>query len=120
KTLAKFTNVITKRFMEDARHEAQRRLKAAALSESRDPYDLHFSSCTEPMRILVDNSGSSSLKFTLFDTTQAQAVLEGLVERIGTGDVRYRLQTAAQKWEESAGMIGSTAAAFQAMIATLT
>lgn len=120
KTLAKFTSVITKRFMEDAQHEAQRRLKAAALSESRDPYDLHFSSCDEAMRILVINSGSSSLKFTLFDTAKTQAVLEGLVERVGTGDVHYRLRTPDAQWEEQAGSIATIEDAFRAMVTTLT
>ena len=120
RTLMKLTGVITKRYMDDARYEAERRLKALAYSESQDPYDLQFSSCREAMKILVINCGSSSLKFTLFDTLKAGAVIEGLVERIGTGDERYRLKTPERSWEEKGGGIGSVEEAFGAMLRTLT
>ena len=36
-----------------------------------------------PMRILVTNAGSSSLKVTCFDSGDMRAVARGMVERIG-------------------------------------
>ena len=38
------------------------------------------------MLLLVLNSGSSSLKFQLFDMPDAAVVLRGSVDRIGEGD----------------------------------
>lgn len=119
-TLMKLTGLITKRYMENARLETERQLRKAAHSESQDPYDLNFTSCGEPMKILVINCGSSSLKFTLFDTLKGAAIIEGLVERIGTGDVRFHLKTPDKKWEEKGHSIYSMEDAFRAMLNTLT
>lgn len=43
------------------------------------------------MKILVLNSGSSSLKYKLFDVKQHSEIASGLVERIGLADVDGRL-----------------------------
>ena len=50
---------------------------------SDDPYGLKLQA-DKPTKILVINCGSSSLKYTLFDTAQEKPVAVGQVERIGT------------------------------------
>jgi acetate kinase len=47
-----------------------------------DPYGLQLSTA-KPAKILVINCGSSSLKYSYFDTAQMSNNLEGIVERIG-------------------------------------
>jgi acetate kinase len=47
-----------------------------------DPYGLMLSTPT-PMKILIINCGSSSLKYSYFNTAQETNNLEGMVERIG-------------------------------------
>ncbi len=42
------------------------------------------------MKILVLNSGSSSLKFQLFDMPQAKVLVKGLAERIGEATSRFK------------------------------
>lgn len=49
-----------------------------------DPYGFILKSKT-PTKVLVINCGSSSLKYTLFDTSVTGPVVNGQVERIGTG-----------------------------------
>ncbi len=60
---------------------------AAAFSRSDDPYGLRLKG-ERPEKILVINSGSSSLKYTFFDTVNEQNTARGLVERIGTTGTR--------------------------------
>jgi acetate kinase len=47
-----------------------------------DPYGLKLSPAT-PQKILVINGGSSSLKYSYFDTAQEENNIEGIVEGIG-------------------------------------
>ncbi len=61
--------------------EAQVRVEEA-WRRAPDPYGLRLSTA-EPMKILVINCGSSSLKYGYFDTADEANNLEGLVERIG-------------------------------------
>ena len=42
------------------------------------------------MKVLVINSGSSSIKYQLFDITGAQVLASGLIERIGEPQARHR------------------------------
>ena len=42
------------------------------------------------MKILVLNSGSSSLKFQLFDMSQSRVLVKGLAERIGETQGRFK------------------------------
>ena len=48
------------------------------------------------MTLLVINSGSSSVKYQLFDTVRPQALASGLLERIGEDESRHQLQW----WDE--------------------
>ena len=52
------------------------------------------------MKVLVINSGSSSLKFTLFDMTDKSILAKGLVERIGMDNPKMVYQPKGEKFEE--------------------
>lgn len=54
----------------------------AAFCQSGDPYGLSLKS-ERPEKILVINCGSSSLKYTFFDSAKEQGGARGQVERIG-------------------------------------
>lgn len=60
---------------------------AAALQQSQDPYGLRLHG-ERPEIILVLNCGSSSLKYSLFDTVDEQHLAHGTIERIGSGQMR--------------------------------
>ncbi len=62
--------------------EEEQLLIKEAWQSAPDPYGLGLSTA-KPMKILVLNSGSSSLKFSYFDTQDQTNNLEGMVERIG-------------------------------------
>ncbi len=92
KTLSKFSKIITKRLLENEKDEQYHDLRKSAHGENDDPYDLNFSSSCDPMKILVLNSSSSSLRYSLFDATQDIPLCEGLVERIGTGKALHTIK----------------------------
>lgn len=52
------------------------------------------------MKVLVINSGSSSLKFTLFDMSDKSVLCKGLVERIGMEGTKLTYQANGQKVED--------------------
>lgn len=60
---------------------------AAAFQQSDDPYGLQLKS-ERPEKILVINCGSSSLKYTFFDSESDSAPAGGQVERIGIPGTR--------------------------------
>jgi acetate kinase len=60
---------------------------AAALREGDDPYGLKLKG-ERPEKILVINCGSSSLKYSFYDTTDESRQGRGLVERIGMDGTR--------------------------------
>ena len=55
---------------------------AAALRESDDPYGLKLKG-ERPEKILVINCGSSSLKYSFYDTNDASRHAHGVIERVG-------------------------------------
>jgi acetate kinase len=61
---------------------------AAALRKSDDPYGLTLKG-ERPEKILVVNCGSSSLKYTFFDTEDESRQAHGQVERIGIAGTRH-------------------------------
>ena len=119
KTLGKFTRLVTKRLLRNEQDDAQERLKNAH-KENEDPYDLNFTSVSEPMKILTVNCGSSSLKYTLFDTTKTVPVIEGLIEKIGSGDASYVIKTPDAKKEQTVKDIMAIENAFGLMVSTVT
>lgn len=54
------------------------------------------------MRVIVVNSGSSSIKYETFDVSGLVAAAKGLLERIGAQDsrLRHRWLTPSGRWEE--------------------
>src|SRR5512145_1773328 len=54
------------------------------------------------MRVIVVNSGSSSIKYETFDLESLSTATKGLLERIGSADSRLKHQWLAPsgKWEE--------------------
>ena len=60
---------------------------AAALRKGDDPYGLKLKG-ERPEKILVINCGSSSLKYSFYDTADESRHARGLVERIGIDGTR--------------------------------
>lgn len=93
-------------------------LKAAALRRGDDPYGLKLKG-ERPEKLLVINCGSSSLKYSFFDTADESRHARGQVERIGIAGTR--LAHRGPKGEVKRDLPqGSFADAFKAMIAELT
>ncbi len=84
-----------------------------------DPYGFKLQS-DNPVKILVINCGSSSLKYTLFDTSEEKPVAAGQVERIGTGaDMAIDYEAANIELKKDLAP-GDHKAAFDAIIVELT
>lgn len=66
----------------------------SALKRSDDPYGFKLKT-DEPLKILVVNCGSSSLKYNLFDTEDEKRNARGKIERIGEAGTRH-----TYRWEE--------------------
>jgi acetate kinase len=107
--------------------ESQSRLEKA-WKNIPDPYGLDLSTTT-PMKILVINCGSSSLKYSYFDTARPENNLDGIVERIGLkparltpqpgGDARLISSTKKGKLNKELGAINH-GGALKAIISLLT
>ncbi|MEO8425972.1 MAG: acetate/propionate family kinase [Verrucomicrobiota bacterium] len=92
--------------------------KAAALRQGDDPYDLKLEG-ERPEKILVINCGSSSLKYSFYDTADESRQARGLVERIGIDGTR--LVHRGPKGEVKRELPkGGFAEAFKGMTAELT
>src|SRR4030095_10752345 len=61
----------------------------AALQQGNDPYGLKLKG-ERPEKILIINVGSSSLKYSFYDTTDESRHAKGLVERIGLDGTRLK------------------------------
>jgi acetate kinase len=91
---------------------------AAALHKGDDPYGLKLKG-ERPEKILVVNCGSSSLKYSFFDTTDPLRNARGLVERIGIDGTRHKHH--GPKGEVKRDLPkGGFAEAFKAMTTELT
>ncbi|PKN33738.1 MAG: acetate/propionate family kinase [Deltaproteobacteria bacterium HGW-Deltaproteobacteria-19] len=120
KTLAKLTKIITRRLLADERILAEQEKACVALRENTDPYDLNFSSVSAPLKILVVNSGSSSLKYSLFDTARPAPLLEGAVEKIGSGEAAHHVRTPETRKDLPAAGIATVGDALAVMLGVLT
>lgn len=91
---------------------------AAAFRESEDPYGLKLKG-ERPEKILVINCGSSSLKYSFYDTADDSRNARGSIERIGIDGTRavYHGPKGALKRELPKG---DFEAAFQTMTSDLT
>ena len=90
----------------------------AALQKGNDPYGLKLKG-ERPEKILVINVGSSSLKYSFYDTTDEKRHARGAIERIGIDGTK--LKHVGPKGEQKKELPKEDhAAAFKAMIAELT
>ena len=90
----------------------------AALQQDNDPYGLTLKG-ERPEKILVINVGSSSLKYSFYDTEDESRHAKGLVERIGLDGTR--LKDRGPKGEVKRDLEqGDHTGAFKAMVAELT
>jgi acetate kinase len=109
------SKTIAGRYAEREKGEVESARNGAAAA---DPYGLDLRT-HDPMTILVVNCGSSSLKYSYYDTADERHCLEGQVERIGQTDARHTFRGPRGEGAES---LGSTdhAGALRALVATLT
>ena len=91
---------------------------AAAFRKSEDPYGFRLHG-ERPEKILVLNCGSSSLKYSFFDTTNEENNARGGVERIGTDKMRHAHQGRCGEIARDLPQ-GGYREAFEAMIRELT
>lgn len=92
-----------------------------ALKKSPDPYGLSLKSDT-PMKILVVNCGSSSLKYTLYDTSAAHGggTSRGVIERIGLSGMQHTHWSGSDKTTAEVAGDSTHAEAFRSMVESLT
>jgi acetate kinase len=91
---------------------------AAAFRQSDDPYGLRLKG-ERPEQILVINTGSSSLKYSFFDTANDTNTARGAVERIGLNGTR--LVHHGPRGEAALDLpLGTHGEAFHAMVRALT
>ncbi|HOT50690.1 MAG TPA: cyclic nucleotide-binding domain-containing protein, partial [Candidatus Hydrogenedentes bacterium] len=112
------SRLIIDRTRASAYEEQKSQLNAAALRRSEDPYGLRLAT-DKPMKLLVVNCGSSSLKYNLFDTTDEAGNAHGVIERIGQEGTRHRRHSARGD-DETALRAAGHGEAFAAMIEALT
>ncbi|HEU5165966.1 MAG TPA: acetate/propionate family kinase [Chitinophagaceae bacterium] len=84
KALQKLSKTVAERFKELT---ADPQKAAAAFRQSNDPYGLQLKG-ERPEKILVINCGSSSLKYSFFDSENESNTARGQVERIGIAGTR--------------------------------
>ena len=91
---------------------------AEAFRKSEDPYGLKLKS-ERPEKILILNCGSSSIKYSFYDTADEGKYARGLIERIGTDSMRHSYQGPQAKITKDLPK-GGYREAFQAMVEELT
>ncbi|MCX5827720.1 MAG: acetate/propionate family kinase, partial [Deltaproteobacteria bacterium] len=114
-----FTKNLTEIVFRLGLYQKEHEIREAAMLASPDPYDLYFTSASEPMKISVINCGSSSLKYTIFDTTQRDPLIEGTIERIGSADAHHKIVTPKFKKSLSLGDVPNMEKAFEFMVAAV-
>ena len=92
--------------------------KAAAVARDQDVAAQLELRGERPERILVINCGSSSLKYSFFDTEHPENAARGNVERIGTSGTQLRQSSAKGQVSRDLPQ-GGYAEAFQATLAAL-
>jgi acetate kinase len=109
---------ITARLRSRQQDEEERIRIRDAWQNLPDPYGLSLE--TEvPTKILVINCGSSSLKFSFFDTGDKTKQLKGVVERIGLENSSIHASSGKGRLEKELGRIGYEGA-FRAVMGLLT
>jgi acetate kinase len=93
-------------------------LAAEALQKSNDPYGFQLKT-EQPSKLLVVNCGSSSLKYSLFDTADEANIVRGSVERIGFDGVKHTCRVGGKEVAVNAPKAGDHREAFLAMVDAL-
>jgi acetate kinase len=115
RAVQRMSRTITERMKQVAADPAK---AEAAFRQSGDPYGLNLKG-ERPEKILVINSGSSSLKYTFFDTADEAKTARGLVERIGGNGTRLVQRGPGGERTRDLPQ-GGYREAFRAMLAELT
>ncbi len=112
---------LSRMIMARTRHlsvDESQRMHDSALQRSADPYG--FDLLTDsPMKLLVINCGSSSLKYNLFNTADDSGNMRGTIERIGEDGTQHRFTGPAGDAAKELPTAGH-AEAFASMIEALT
>ena len=119
-TLGKTAKIITRRMLQREKDEEHTQRLSIAHAQNEDPYDLNFTSARDALKILVLNCGSSSLKYSLFDTASKHPLFEGQIEKIGSGAALHKMKTPSGRKERPEESVKSMKDAFDMMIASLT
>ncbi|MGD2085374.1 MAG: acetate/propionate family kinase [Candidatus Aminicenantes bacterium] len=90
----------------------------SALKRSDDPYGFKLKT-DKPLKILVVNCGSSSLKYNLFDTEDEKKNARGKIERIGEAGTRHTYRSEDKELIKDLPR-GGHEEAFNAMVEALT
>jgi acetate kinase len=109
---------ITDRLRSRQKNEEEQDRVQVAWQSVPDPYGLKLHT-EKPEKILVINCGSSSLKFSYFDTGDEENNLEGMVERINLENSVLSSSTGRGKFTKDLGNVGYEGA-FQAVVDLLT
>ena len=112
------SKMITEFLKKVAYGDAGNTLALSALQKSDDPYGFKLKS-HDPMKLLVVNCGSSSLKYNLFSTGDETGDAGGVIERIGQEGTVHTFGAAGNK-TTSKLPTGGHREAFAAMVGALT
>jgi acetate kinase len=110
--------IMRERLKSRQQNEEAQALVSKAWQSTPDPYGLSLSS-TIPLKILVINCGSSSLKFSYFDTDQEVNNIDGVVEKIGLNNARIVLSSKKRRFVQELDSIDHSKA-FEAVIESIT
>jgi len=90
-----------------------------AVNQKDDPYGLKLTT-PHPAKLLIINCGSSSLKYSMFDTTDDENVVRGSIERIGSDSVKHSCKVFGKEIGVPVAKGGGHREAFLAMVECLT
>ncbi|MBF0537759.1 MAG: acetate/propionate family kinase [Nitrospirae bacterium] len=116
-TLKKIACIVTER--QRGQKTQPRAVYKSRLMDNPDPYDLNLSSAKRAIKLLIINCGSSSLKYSLFDTSSPQPMFEGLIENIGTEASPHKIKTVNVKMQRPE-VVRDIREAFSVMVNALT
>jgi len=116
--LAYLSRLVISRLKTPAYDEKAGQRAVQALRASDDPYGFKLKS-ERPMKILVVNCGSSSLKYNLYDTGDDHRNASGLVEKIGEDGTRHIHKYGGEQQEQKLPG-GTHKEAFLSMVELLT
>ncbi|MBN2535528.1 MAG: acetate/propionate family kinase [Spirochaetales bacterium] len=112
------SRTISERLKEFAFDDRRQEMVNAFIKRTDDPYGFTLKSPI-PMKLLVINCGSSSLKYNLFDTIDNTKNASGKIERIGEQGTRHTYESGGNEITKQLPA-GGHKEAFDAMIAELT